>query len=49
MLLATGTVGKNIARAVPIFGAGVAVADAGDIAFGQDSFATVGRMQEQWV
>ena len=37
--LATGAVGKNIARAVPIFGAGVAVADAGDIVFGQDSFA----------
>ena len=37
--LATGAVGKNIARAVPIIGAGFAVADAGDIVFGQDSFA----------
>ena len=37
--LATGAVGKNIGRAIPVIGAGFAVADAGDIVFGQESFA----------
>ena len=37
--LATGAVGKNIARALPVVGAGFAVADVGDIVFGQDSLA----------
>ena len=34
-----GAVGKNIARALPVVGAGFAVADVGDIVFGQDSLA----------
>ena len=34
-----GAVGKNIARALPVVGAGFAVADAGDIVFGQESLA----------
>ena len=34
-----GAVGKNIARALPVVGAGFAVADVGDIVFGQESFA----------
>ena len=34
-----GAVGKNIARALPVVGAGFAVADVGDIVFGQESLA----------
>ena len=40
--LATGAVGKNIARALPVVGAGFAVADVGDIVFGQESLANKG-------
>ena len=36
---AKGAIGKNIARALPVVGAGFAVADVGDIVFGQDSLA----------
>ena len=36
---AKGAIGKNIGRALPVIGAGFAVADVGDIVFGQDSLA----------
>ena len=36
---AKGVIGKNIGRALPVIGAGFAVADVGDIVFGQDSLA----------
>ena len=37
--LAGTAVGKNLARAIPVLGAGMAVLDAGDIVFGQESAA----------